>query len=367
MKKIFISILAVAAMAACTKSEVAYEAAEEIMFAPVEKNITKAAIGTVEEEGTYPIEQRLGVYANYGLLDPNTAVSNDNVASFGTGFLADAEFSYKTVGSISAWGGGYSWPTNGSLIFAGYSLPKTGTVGTSRSYNFATDVLTIDDYTQSTNTAETFDLGWFGRTSNSYNYRNQEDAVDVTLSHALAWIEIKVKGEGTTIAEGNPWTITSITMNNVYNKGDVTCVGNGSDKATWTNLDNTVDSSSKKENSVVIFLNSTHKLSSDAKVCETNPAGTLVIPQTPTAVDAANPVATLTVKYTYKSPTGETMPEQTSTVSLALKDASGNAIDGGWKSGYKYTYTLTFKASEILIAPEYDKWADGGNQIVVVE
>ena len=42
MKKIFISLLAVAALAACTKSEVAYEAPAEIGFAPFTGNITKA-------------------------------------------------------------------------------------------------------------------------------------------------------------------------------------------------------------------------------------------------------------------------------------------------------------------------------------
>ena len=40
MKKIIISMMAVAALAACTKSEVQYEPAGEIGFAPVASNIT---------------------------------------------------------------------------------------------------------------------------------------------------------------------------------------------------------------------------------------------------------------------------------------------------------------------------------------
>ena len=371
MKKFFFSILAVAALAACTKSEVAYEASEEIMFAPTAKNITKGAIGTIDNVGVYPTDQRLGVYANYGDIDPNKAVTDDNVSSFGTAFLSDAEFSYKTVGSISAWGGGYSWPANGSLIFAGYSMPKTGNVGSSREYDFNDDELTIVGYTQSTNTAETFDLGWFGRTASSFNYRNQEDAVDVTLSHALAWIEIKVKGEGTTIGT-NPWVIKSMTMNNVYNKGDVVCkVEDSTPVAKWTNLSNTTDDKGNKENTITIYTDADQTLftsddltlSGTAEVCETNTAGTVVIPQTPTAYtpdnDSDTEVATLTVKYTYKSPAGVEMPEQTTTVPLVVTD--------GWKSGYKYTYTLTFRASEILISPEYDKWTEGTSQTVVVE
>ena len=36
------------------------------------------------------------------------------------------------------------------------------------------------------------------------------------------------------------------------------------------------------------------------------------------------------------------------------------------RSGYKYIYTLTFKANEILIAPSYGAW-DSVNQGVTVE
>lgn len=352
MKKIIISMMAVAALAACTKSEVAYEDAKEIAFAPVTKNITKAAM-----TGTYPTDLRLGVYANYGSVNAETTVNDGNVASFSTAFLNDATFTHKTVGSISAWGCGETWPTNGSLIFAGYSMPAEGTVGTSRSYNFSTDVLTIDGYTQSTSTASTFDLCWFGRTTESYNYRNTVDAVDVTLSHALAWIEIRAYGEGTTIAGDNPWTITSIVMNNVSNTGKVSCTGSGAGKATWTSLGSAT-------NDITIFSGS-KALTGTTTVYENTTAGTLVIPQNPTAVDATNPgtadteVATLTVKYTYKSPAGTPMPEQTSTVSLAVTD--------GWKSGYKYVYTLKFKANEILVAPSYGEWADVGDMNIDVE
>lgn len=353
MKKIFISLLAVAALAACTKSEVAYEAPGEIAFAPVSKNITKAAI----TDGIYPTTQPIAVYAAYGNVDPETTVTNENVTNFSTAFLNDAHFTYKTVGSISAWGGGYSWPNNGSLIFAGYSKPVSGEVGTSRSYNFATDVLTINGYTQSTSTASTFDLGWYGRTPKSYNYRNAEDAVGVTLSHALSWIEIRAYGEGTPVADGNPWQIKSITMNNVANTGNVSCTGSGVAKATWSGLGDA-------DEDIAILTTQKPLTTTATTVYEDVTAGTIVIPQTPTAVDATNPVATLTVTYTYKSPASTSenviwMPDQETTVSLA--------VDGGWKSGYKYIYTLKFKGNEILVAPSYETWANGGDKTVTVE
>ena len=368
MKRIVLTMMAVAALAACSKSEVAYETSGEIVFAPVSKNITKAAI----TDGIYPTQQPIAVYAAYGNVDPETPVTEANVDDFSTAFLNDAHFTYKTVGSVSAWGGGYSWPNNGSLIFAGYSKPVSGEVGTSRSYDFETDVLTIRGYTQSTSTASTFDLGWYGRTAKSYNYRNVEDAVDVTLSHALSLIEIRAYGEGTPVAEGNPWQIKSITMNNVANTGTVSCTGAGVAKATWSEL-------GTANNDIAILTTQKPLTNDDTTVYEDVTAGTIVIPQSPTAVDANNPgtadseVATLTVKYTYKSPASTSdnviwMPDQITTVSLALtdaKDKNGNAVTGGWKSGYKYIYTLKFKGNEILVAPSYEAWTDASQNITV--
>ena len=363
MKKIFISLLAVAALAACSKSEVAYEAPAEISFAPVAKNITKGAVGTVTGKGTYPTTQPLGVYANYGTDAPS---ANADVTKYTTKFLENKKFEYDET--AHAWGADESWPANGSLIFAGYAIPASGTPSGTYTYNFTSDKLTITGYTQSNETANTFDLGWFNKTPASYNYRNSANtAVPVTLSHALAWVEIQVQGEGTTITATNPWTIKSMTLNNVYTKGNAECTGKGADKAKWNTLTDLKN--------MTIYEGSL-PITGTATVCETTSAGTVVIPQTPTAItpddNTDTEVATLTVVYTYKSPASTeensiSMPDQTATVSLALKDASGNSISGGWKSGYKYTYTLTFKASEILIAPDYDKWEDGGNQTVVVE
>lgn len=366
MKKIFFSFVALAALAACTKSEVAYEASAEIGFAPAVKNITKAAIS-----GTYPDDQPLRVFANYGALDPETVVKDDNISSFATAFLNNVKFTKQDVSvgttTVSAWAGTdahYSWPNNGSLVFAGYAEPKTGTVGTTQAYDFTNDELTIEGYSQSTNPANTFDLAWFGRTDKSYNYKsNPTQTVGVTLSHALSWIEIYVLGEGTTVGD-KAWKITSIVMNNVYNTGDVTCKGNGAGKASWENLGNTTKDS-KKENSITIFSGE-QTLTDNATICETANTDVLVIPQTPTNVtttdgklDPENSVATLTINYTYQTPADATMPTQTTIVPLVVND--------GWKSGYKYKYTLTFKASEILITPTYGTWEDGTTDGVTVE
>ena len=66
MKKIIFSIMAVAALAACTKSEVQYEPSGEISFAPVAKTLTKSVAGYNGDtfDGVFPTNVNLYVFAN---------------------------------------------------------------------------------------------------------------------------------------------------------------------------------------------------------------------------------------------------------------------------------------------------------------
>ena len=379
MKKIFFSIMAVAALAACTKSEVQYEPAGEIGFTPVTRTITKAALGVPDENGdvdnTYPTEQNVGVWANYdGAIAHNA--TPDYAKNFKTSYIADKQFTYHADVNPQSWAGvtPYFWPTNGSLVFAGYSMtaPTTaGTeasaVGTSRSYDFATDEMKINGYVQSLDPVSTFDLLWFGRTAKSYNLRNQAAAVPVVFSHALSWITIQAKGQGTVVDSENPWRITSLVINNVASKGDVTMVGAGANAATWTNVG---DADANTNNNNITVFTGDESLATTEAVFETTDYGTVVIPQTPTAVDATNPVATLTVKYKYNTPAGVEIEEE-STVSLSLagaKDKDGNDLASthtGWQSGTHYIYTLTFSQNEILIAPTVEGWTEVNQGVTV--
>ena len=58
--------MAVAALAACTKSEVQYEPSGEISFAPVAKTLTKSVAGYNGEtfDGVFPTNVHLYVFAN---------------------------------------------------------------------------------------------------------------------------------------------------------------------------------------------------------------------------------------------------------------------------------------------------------------
>ena len=363
MKKIFFSVLAIAAMAACTKSEVQYETPGEIGFAPAVKNVTKAANGS----GVLDASNNLGIWAYWNGVNGSIPEDAATYANYTDTYLNDALFVNRTkvegesVTATANWGGqtSYPWPTNGALVFAGYNKPATGTVNAS--YAFSTNTMTFTNYTQSTTLDNTFDLCWFGRTASSYNNRTTGGAVAVTMSHALTWITINVKGDAST---AGTWKITGITLKDVKTTGTGTCVFNtvlvdGKEtvkaSATWE--------TTEAKSDITLTENPAYTLTTDAEPYESVENGLVVIPQTPVQLEV-----------TYQYPVGDSMKDGKATIDLTLtnqKNANdedkpfASTIDT-WLSGTHYTYTLVFKANEILIAPSYGAW-DSVNQSVTVE
>lgn len=325
MKKIFISILAIAALAACSKTEVQYDEPQEIGFAPVTGNITKAT-GT---SGNLPNDQKLGIYAFWD--NEGTAGTVSDFTAFNDNYLVNALFKRKEVTTteettVTAWGGAdeaYPWPVNGALVFAGYTTPGDDVLATDTDVEYAleTDVMTFKNYAN----ANEFDLCWFGRTARSYNHRATGEAVPVELSHALTWITVKVYGEGTPV--GN-WNITSITLANVVASGTATCDG-ATKKATW---------SPATTESTKIIYSGTHPITAALAELTNN----VIIPSLPLQ---------LTVNYSFT--VQDQIKTDSKTVSLKLNEGNTQS----WESGVHYTYTLAFKGNEILVSPSYGDWA----------
>ena len=363
MKKIFFSIVALAALAACTKSEVAYESSAEIGFAPAVKNVTKAAMeeGPLEDENV-----QLGVWAYWN--NDGSIEAEATYANYETLYLADALFGLKD----NAWGGvneSYPWPTNGSLVFAGYIKPQGESL--SVTYGLTDNTVTTDatdpdcmiftDYTQSSNPAETFDLCWFGRTLGSYNNYKTGTAVPVTLSHALTWITFQIVGEEGSLPVTSNWVVTKVTLNDIYTTGTGKCVGTTVKEgdtvtpavATWDNLedDTSMDifeaREANPENDIVAL--DAQVIDDEAADIEETPRGTIIIPQDPTSV---------TIEYQY-TVQGRPIVES-KTLPLTLSDS------GKWRAGVHYTYTLVFNSNEILVSPSYADWATS-DQTVTVE
>lgn len=351
MKKILsILLVAAAALASCTKSEVTLDHENEIGFAPASKNITKAAL-----TGTLPTSQFLGIWAYWNGVNGTVEETSPTYADYTDSYLVNAEFANRN--NSTNWGGNgvaYPWPTNGALVFAGYNKPSSNGV-TAQYSGLADNTLTFSNYTQSTELSNTFDLCWFGKTASSYNNRLTSAAVPVTMSHALTWITIKVKGDAATAPSTNPWIITKATLKSVNTVGETgTCTfdNNGNASAIWTS--NTP--------SDIIVNNIGQNLTQAAVAYESTTNGLVVIPQTPVSLE---------IEYQY--PVSGTYKDGKSTVNLTLedhKDENGNAIDEAkqintWLSGTHYTYTLVFKANEILVAPSYGNWSEVDRTVTV--
>lgn len=353
MKKIFFSIVALAALAACTKSEVAYEASAEIGFAPAVKNVTKAAMAN---GATLSTDNNLGVWAYWNGVNGTVETETATYANYTDSYLANAVFTNRSA--TVNWGGSsepYYWPTNGALVFAGYNMPKTGTPTVTAAYSgLGTDVMTFTNFTQSTDLSKTFDLCWFGKTSRSYNNRSDGAAVGVTMSHALTWITINVKGDATTTGTGKEWKITKVTLKNVNTVGtEGTCKFEGDPvkpTATWT---------SSTPNDIVV-KEGEQKLTNAAVAYESTTNGLVVIPQTPVMLE---------VEYQY--PVGGTYKPGKTTINLTLDrtkkedGTTANTKIEKWLSGTHYIYTIVFKAKEILVAPSYGDWATSDQSVTV--
>ena len=377
MKKIFFSIVALAALAACSKSEVQYENPQEIGFAAVAGNMTKAAVDGI----TFPTELNMYIYAN----------TTGNTTSADADYFAKAEFTYldaynavKNEGSdeTPVWGGGsssssrnpYYWPNVNKLHFAGFS--KSGNVESATvAYDCVANTLSITGYTP---TGDDNDLMWFPSTefANSTGYGKNTTCVRVTMYHACAWITFLVQGDAVTGKSGSTYKVTSMKIAKLDQTADVVCTGSNSittGSMVWTNNEGTGTPLVKTDNlgsflytggvsiANTVTVNGSETTTTPLNV-ETAAAGytsgnIIVIPQLP---------GVLELTYTYTSPAEK---EVTDVYSVASNNALSLSLGEGvkWEPGKHYVYTITIGASEILIAPTANEWTPDINHGVTVQ
>ena len=193
MKKIFFSLLAVAAIASCAKTEPVYvEDNSEIKLAPVTSMLTKAQVNQAIDGTEYPAAERFTV-VGYWADEP--AGSNFTTPGTDTPYLDNVEFAKN--GEFWAGFDGtshfpYYWPKNGSLRFAAYSPSVVD--GGEFAHDLATDTWTATGYVQSNDTKKTIDF-MVAKTPLSYTAQTAAENVSVVFEHALSWIEFKVKAQ----------------------------------------------------------------------------------------------------------------------------------------------------------------------------
>lgn len=326
MKKIIISMMAVAALAACTKSEVQYESAAEIAFAPVSKLNTKAAVTTTD----YPDALNMYVFANAG------EATDALPAGYDEPYFANAEFS-QNGHPANVFGGvtPYYWPNVKKLIFSGYS--NSGNVADlTPTYEYdatvATWVIDMEGYVPSEGTADlgNNDLMWFPTTAQSYGKpADAEFTVDVEMKHACSWVTINVKGDATTGKTGTTWQILDLTINGLAQEGDV-ILGTTAD---WTPSATTAP--------FEVFKGAKDLTTAYVDYTKLSYTDLILVPQE---------TKTLTITYQFVSQEGLDPIQEVKTIDLTYTN------DEGWEPGVHYTYNITIGTQEILIEPTVKVW-----------
>ena len=347
MKKLFIALTAVAAIAACTKSEVEYTQTDEIGFVPVTRMNTKAAVTTNE----YPTALDMFVFAQTDETSVTTANYLDN-ARFGYNASATNNTNNQVEGSTrNLWAGDpnpYYWPNEKTLFFAGVS--ESGNINDENGAvpTYSNGVITVNDYVADPGTTALGDndLMWFPKTTQSYGKGTKY--VPVTMKHACSWITIKLVGDDVT---ANNYTVTDIKITGLTTKGSVTL---GTD-ASWT-LSTDTEDINKEFDVFTPASGSTGKqlpaTTATEEGFETITNNTIVLPnQVP---------GTLSITYQFQTQANATLTE---TVTGSLKFNN----ETPWAAGTHYTYTVTIGAEQILIAPDVAVWTESGEHEVTVK
>lgn len=341
MKKIFLALAAVAALAACSKSEVEYEQTGEITFTPVTKNITKSMItGTA-----FPTTESFNVWAWYNQVPANTTPADWNKSTDNL-YVTEGQFVYKSA--ENSWGGAtpYYWPKVGSLLFAGY-YPSSVADKVDYVFDASVNRMIFKNIEQSAVVNDTNvhseDLMYFNMTNKSYNSGH----VSVVFKHALSWVTVNLQREDFTVnASGYPKiTVHSVDFTNVNPRG--TGLVDGTDgEIDWT-VNGTPSNTTVNNGDVVLTTEKQKQIEP------------LFIPQELTST------MKLQINYTIASSENEKFTE-TLTVPLAgMEGKTPSATTPGtnedvtissWEPAKHYIYNVVMGLEEILIEPTVADW-----------
>ncbi|HIS22340.1 MAG TPA: fimbrillin family protein [Candidatus Cryptobacteroides intestinipullorum] len=336
MKKVVILAAAVAAIAACTKSQVVYDDNDvEIGLSPVNYMTTKTVYGPYD--GTaYSDAEQFNVFAQHTTSPAGTAFS---AAENLTPYLVDVTFGKKSSGY---WGGTqtpYYWPKTGSLYFTGYS--PAAAVKTSAEYDFNQGGarLTITDFQQGAysidkNDYAMVDLMYFDvhNTTKSVN----SGVHSVTFRHALSWLDFNFKCDVDGL--NNLFQIQKVTLTLVSNKETFTS-GYGDSNNKWPKPAWTANNTGE---SLVLY-----SAGQDLTTTNFELHDVLVIPQ---KIDGV-----LRIEYTQRAAAGTPPISQVAELKLTGGDGSNNNTDS-WLINKHYIYNITFSADEILLDPDIVSW-----------
>lgn len=359
MKKIFLGLAAIAALAACSKSEVEYESTGEITFTPVTKNITKSMMLGTEFE----TDENFNVWAFY---NPTPNPSNDitawvadyngNTSKGAKVYIDEKPFEYHDS-PISNWAGvtPYFWPKVGSLAFAGY-YPTTQKANIS--YNIENNKMEFSNISKAWVNDEsgtfTEDLMYFNITP-AY----KEGDVKAVFKHALSWLTVNLSTDETTLGLGATITVSSVKFTDVKPQGDGVVDNQAAilwtPKGTAAPVDVIVDA-------VVLSANA-NKQREPLFIPQTM-AGNLEITYTVSSTaDSEGEVSSFTETkvielntlkgWTPKVENGEIVKDDNDKTVFV----EGSTLSS-WDAGKHYTYNIVITTSEIIIDASVNTWEE---------
>lgn len=356
MKKIILPILAIAAFASCSKTEVSYEPAKEISIVPVNENVTKSVMS-----GTEFLGENFNLWAWY----QETPAGADKISTWQGGFDAGAaapttlyinEKSFEERDAAkNLWGGvtPYFWPKTGSLIFAAYHAPSLTDEGAvTYTFDASNNYMSFNgvNETKLADSGYAEDVMYANMTTSSFNSNSNE--VNIEFKHALTWITVTV------CKKSNPEIPATITMHDVYftavdSEGDGKVVNQ--ETVAWTPK-GVSDNLDVLNQDVKLEYNITEDPETNERVVEsviTTLDEYLIIPQ---AIEGE-----LKVRYTVES-TDNSKFTETYTVDLtSLKEGSHNT----WLPGKHYTYNLQIGTDELLVSPVVTDWDPVDTSILI--
>lgn len=327
MKKTLFTICVAALAVGCAKTEVQFEQADAISFAPVAHNATKAAV----ESGAAP-----GCAL---LVSANAGTAGAAASTYGELYFDEVTFTGNTEYTAP----GYFWPNVKHLSFAGITQSagiSTGNV----EIDVDANTITVTDYPQQAVGTEHNDLMWFGQTAPA---GKTTSAIEVDMMHACSWIVLNFYGDETAGNTTRPWKITNVTINDLAATGKA-ILGSS---ASWP-----TGNLGSRDKDLVVYNNGTGKEMQQSTKFVPSADGIIVIPQRPTSIS---------VTYNYLSQgintpndvTDDIVIEEIATVNLNYDGTSTNGSDWtSWAAGTKYTYDIKLTATGIKIAPTASAW-----------
>lgn len=341
MKKSLFTILALAAVVACTKTENVYNESQEIGFTPVSYKMTKAPVNSA----VFPTNYDITTYGYYNVnINAGQAPAQFVGAQDNETYIPGVAFKYLgEENSKPVWHGvpSYYWPKKGSIVFAGYANAADGNlISHTLAGNF-----TSTGYTQpAENSDNAKDLLFFDLT-NSYS----AGPVPVTFIHALSWLTFKVKAGDQTAAAN--FKIKKIVLKGVVNKADLSTSSN---VPTWA-----LSTADADKADITVFESTDGVAPTQAAELATGgDDNVVIIPQDATVVEityvqADGTDANGNVIWTHDQTTSKNLATD-----LDATKWNDQTAHNTWNYKSHYTYIFNFGLDEIKLAPSVDAWSE---------